>query len=50
MHHTVFQPAVTSRNFSVLSTPDVSLPTAPFQVPLNLSADEIRELVRDILG
>ena len=50
MHQTVFQPAITSRNFNGLPTPDLSLPTAPFQVPLNLSAEEIRELVRDILG
>ena len=49
MQQNAFQPAVTSRGFHV-SIPDTSSATAPFQVPLNLSADEIREMVRDVLG
>lgn len=49
MQQNAFQPAVTSRGFYV-PTPDAPSIMAPFQVPLNLSAEEIREMVRDVLG
>ena len=48
MQQIAFQPAATSRSF--IQMPEAVRPVAPFQVPLNLSAEEIRELVRDILG
>ena len=45
---TVTYPAA-PRPFNTVPTSDTTRP-GPFQVPLNLSPDEIRELVRDILG
>ena len=50
MHQVTNQQAATNRPFNTAFIPDIICPAAPFQVPLNLSAEEIRELVRDILG
>ena len=48
----VFQPAKMGRAFFPFHTDSNSFAAeaAPFQVPMNLSADEIRDLVRDLLG